>query len=223
MRWTDDLDDLLLRGFRNGAPRDVIAARVTRACGISCDAASIRNRLAILRRNGFIPAGSLPWPGPMKERLRALYMTDGLSFSGAAKILSVEFDRPVSRSAAIGQARRMGLLRKQPPRERKRRERARATGVAVAQRVSARAAGETVDRPLPPPRVDDLPPLVASLVELEPHHCRWPLGDRAFAWCGRDRVAGKPYCERHAAVAYAPPRGRAAAPLVLPSLLRRTG
>jgi GcrA cell cycle regulator len=37
-----------------------------------------------------------------------------------------------------------------------------------------------------------------SLIDLLPHHCRWPFGDPReanFSFCGGDRVPGRPYCE----------------------------
>jgi len=39
--------------------------------------------------------------------------------------------------------------------------------------------------------------------------CRWPIGhpgDPDFSFCGKGRLAGRPYCGEHCAVAY---RGRA--------------
>lgn len=53
----------------------------------------------------------------------------------------------------------------------------------------------------------DAPPRVTSIIDLEPHHCRWPCGDPKatdFGWCGDHKVDGKSYCERHAARAEAP-------------------
>lgn len=47
-----------------------------------------------------------------------------------------------------------------------------------------------------------------SLIDLEPHHCRWPIGDpllAGFHFCGRQKVAGLPYCEVHARRAFRPP------------------
>lgn len=44
-----------------------------------------------------------------------------------------------------------------------------------------------------------------TLVDLDSHHCRWPIGDprsAAFKFCGCDRVMGLPYCEIHARRAF---------------------
>jgi GcrA cell cycle regulator len=44
-----------------------------------------------------------------------------------------------------------------------------------------------------------------GLIELEPHHCRWPLGEHpAVTFCGADSYPGLPYCGRHAAICYRP-------------------
>jgi GcrA cell cycle regulator len=39
-----------------------------------------------------------------------------------------------------------------------------------------------------------------TFAELEPHHCRWPIGEPRlpdFRFCGCRRVEGKPYCAEH--------------------------
>jgi GcrA cell cycle regulator len=41
--------------------------------------------------------------------------------------------------------------------------------------------------------------LVASVLELESHHCRWPAGS---GFCGHSHRVGSPYCERHHARAH---------------------
>lgn len=47
-----------------------------------------------------------------------------------------------------------------------------------------------------------------SLLDLDPEHCRWPIGDpqsRDFAFCGAARVIGASYCEGHMRRAYQAP------------------
>jgi GcrA cell cycle regulator len=42
---------------------------------------------------------------------------------------------------------------------------------------------------------------------LEPHHCRWPVGEPGkpgFGFCGHSRAEGLPYCAGHAQRAYVP-------------------
>ena len=47
-----------------------------------------------------------------------------------------------------------------------------------------------------------------SLVELDNHTCRWPIGDpkdENFHFCGKKIRLGQTYCEEHAAIAYVKP------------------
>jgi GcrA cell cycle regulator len=55
-----------------------------------------------------------------------------------------------------------------------------------------------------PPSVTGVPGV--SLLDLKPHHCRWPNGDVGspdFHFCGDRRVDGRPYCRSHCQIAYA--------------------
>jgi GcrA cell cycle regulator len=50
-----------------------------------------------------------------------------------------------------------------------------------------------------------------SLVDIDPHQCRWPIGDPAstnFLFCGNDALAGFTYCVGHARMAYRAPASR---------------
>jgi GcrA cell cycle regulator len=55
-----------------------------------------------------------------------------------------------------------------------------------------------------------------AMVNLRDRMCRWPEGDPkepGFSFCGDECVAGLPYCDHHAKMAYqAPSRSRALAP-----------
>jgi len=53
---------------------------------------------------------------------------------------------------------------------------------------------ETVWKPLPGRKP-------VALLDLEPHHCRWPVDGGS---CGCNKVPGLPYCEQHAATAFRP-------------------
>ena len=47
-----------------------------------------------------------------------------------------------------------------------------------------------------------------SLVELDNHTCRWPIGDpkdENFHFCGKKIRLGQTYCEEHSAIAYVKP------------------
>lgn len=63
-------------------------------------------------------------------------------------------------------------------------------------------------REAPTPRLFDHAKMVRT-VDLESHHCRWPVGDPqewdTFRHCGEAKEPGIPYCAKCAAVAYRPP------------------
>ncbi len=40
---------------------------------------------------------------------------------------------------------------------------------------------------------------VASIIDLEPHHCRWPIGEPTRGYCGDQKIPGASYCECHLA------------------------
>lgn len=135
----------------------------------------------------------------------------------------------ISRNAVIGKARRLGL----PGRNRhpsqvlprhKRLDIAQSTllTIAKARRAAHIKAGHKVRptaAPSPPPpkqspeilsgtaamarMAAETSPNPVALLDLEPHHCRWLLG-QASMFCGCKAAAGTPYCADHAARAYQP-------------------
>jgi GcrA cell cycle regulator len=59
----------------------------------------------------------------------------------------------------------------------------------------------------PPPMLcehiqDDAPDDPVTFSELEPHHCKWPIGLRDYIFCGRTRIDGQPYCGGHCRIAF---------------------
>ena len=64
----------------------------------------------------------------------------------------------------------------------------------------------TPPKPQPPPeRSEVCSPRLLTLLELKPHHCRWPVGNKPpFLFCGARAEPGRPYCPAHTQVA----RGR---------------
>lgn len=60
----------------------------------------------------------------------------------------------------------------------------------------------------PAPKVE-VQTYAPGTLDLNERMCRWPIGhpgDADFHFCGNARIAGRPYCERHCALAY---RGKA--------------
>lgn len=55
---------------------------------------------------------------------------------------------------------------------------------------------------------DDTKPTVKEVIDLEKHHCRWPIGEVGhsdFGFCGQTRFMGLPYCQAHCAISYQAP------------------
>jgi GcrA cell cycle regulator len=58
-----------------------------------------------------------------------------------------------------------------------------------------------------------------TLLDLEPHDCRWPIGEprqAGFHFCGERHLEGRPYCARHWSMAFQPPRPRNQRPAMQP-------
>lgn len=161
------------------------------------------------------------WPESHVKQLRALWIA-GNSAGQIAKILG-----GYSRSAVIGKIHRIGLSGRSDRQTkyrvsgvRKSRKRRRPSGVPMPAFQSALAAALAAAPIEPLPAMPDAPAPAdqrRSLLELEPHHCRWPIGDTKdpdFHFCGARKVAGLSYCLAHARKAYQPPQPRRTVPAV---------
>jgi GcrA cell cycle regulator len=141
------------------------------------------------------------WPEEREDLLRKLF-AEGMSFGMIAKELGL------SRNAVIGKAHRMGLKGRkvsayclpQPPRER-----------IVGCGTKGHRAVERIALPPLPEFTELVIPFSQrkTLNELEPIHCRWPVGDPSkpdFFFCGADKHGSFPYCSFHCARAFEPRR-----------------
>lgn len=223
MRWTPELDQIILRCRKHRVGYDVIALRIRAFSGETVAIPVIRDRARRLRKQGVMPpADSKRWSPAMDAKLRQMVEL-GLPYSLVEKEVSAVSDRPISRNAAIGRAKRLGLciamVSPEVKRERVRRTASRqaaARKAAAARRLQefartsmreriASAEAKMPKAALPEP-ASDLPPLVASLTELEPHHCRWVVGDRGpYQFCGREKLAGTSWCITHARRVFSAP------------------
>lgn len=136
---------------------------------------------------------------------------DGLSASQCAKQLG-----GVTRNAVLGKLSRLGVLTRVTP--------SRPTRVSPPKpkppspsKLRIAGNGAVFQEPTPRAPLAEVPVFdeaappagVIALADLEPHHCRFPLGDPRhpkFGFCGRRRKQdGKvlqPYCDDHCAKAY---------------------
>jgi GcrA cell cycle regulator len=100
----------------------------------------------------------------------------------------------MTRNAVIGKAHRLGLERQKTanrPGERQRPHKRKPPPIVVI-----------VPAPLPPDPPKP-PPSGVKLVDLERHHCRWPLGEpRDMLFCGQPKWELTSYCPFHVKQAY---------------------
>lgn len=162
----------------------------------------------------------MSWTDARTERLKSMWRNERLSANEIAIRLET------TRNAVIAKLHRMGLSsadggsQKQPSGGGR-----RARGTGAAPRVSkpkpktwrdgatheAAVANErkVVEpyRDPPSPRIYDPAKMVRTL-DLENHHCRFPVGDpleESFRHCGETKAPGIPYCIKCAEIAYRPP------------------
>lgn len=136
------------------------------------------------------------------ERFKELY-EDGQPFSAIGRVLGC------SRNAAIGKAARMGLKRgaavirrnSQVARVKLLSEQREARNAAKPKREGPSLAALIREKIIERPSEIVVPAeQMVTIVDLEPHHCRFPVGDPAtpeFRFCGGTRLIGVSYCESH--------------------------
>lgn len=156
------------------------------------------------------------WTAEKIEQLNKLW-SEGMSITEIGKILGM------TRNAVVGKAHRLGLAKRPSPIARAPGPRPAAQPVPSAQPsrpvatpspavvAAAPVAEAPVAAPKPampimsqPARPRPTPAFRATRVANGPA-CRWPLGDPKspdFHFCGSPSIEGKPYCEKHCAMAY---------------------
>lgn len=156
------------------------------------------------------------WSAAEDAKLREL-AESGLPYSEIAVMIGR------GRNSCIGRAHRLGIIstwtkpaKSVTPSAVKQRAKAiiklfppRPRPVPAAKAAPAAVAAPTQDnRPVPlypQPEASTTPfgkPL--TLMQLEPHHCRFPSGERngQHMFCCAEKLPGKPYCSDHAALCY---------------------
>ena len=153
----------------------------------------------------------------LTRRIRELVGERGMTRRNAAIELGV------SRNTVCGICSRSGIgLRPRAPSasvERAAAVKAPPRPHAAPAPVERAAAVKAPPKPEPPPasRAASLPPVpvprsviagpmqCVSLLDLEEHHCRWPVADAhsegEMRYCGRQREGSGPYCAEHASIA----------------------
>lgn len=151
----------------------------------------------------------MAWTEERIKHLHELYVNQGLSAGRIADILG-----GCTRNAVIGKVSRMGWVKGVP--EQTKRARARVANRIAPVKPKAKPHGwfpVNLANRAPSPeqvakdqaRMADLdsaipPERRVKLVDLEPHHCRFPLGEvgtSEFGFCPEDHMPGVPYCKDH--------------------------
>jgi GcrA cell cycle regulator len=166
----------------------------------------------------------MTWSDPARVELLKNLWAEGRSASQIAVVIG-----GTTRAAVIGKVHRLGLpLRGKAtprtasaPRRAAPRPRSKPVMPCPAMQRPRDERGHLEGSPLPPAQEGDTP-RVATL-DLEPHHCRWAVGDPLEAgatkplFCGTTRVRGLSYCEAHARRAYNRPTVAELEPVVVPA------
>lgn len=142
----------------------------------------------------------------------------GKSASVIAIVLSERLSKTVTRNSVIGKVHRLGLMRNpvrpverkvRPPRPTQQYKAKSARNRPVALSENARLAPTPADlAALAEMAARDPVARITSILDLEAHHCRWPVGDPklpGFGWCGDTKIPGLSYCAPCAARAYKVP------------------
>ncbi len=146
------------------------------------------------------------WTPERIEQLRA-HVGSGMTCSQIAAAIGV------SRNAVIGKLHRLGLSSGRPAGASARSDcppRARHSRGPTQRRLLRLAYAQApLDEIMSGVVVISTHP--CSLIDIDAHQCRWPIGDPAstnFLFCGNDAVAGFTYCLGHARMAYRAPASR---------------
>jgi hypothetical protein len=140
------------------------------------------------------------WTDELKERVKGLWGTNSAA-EIAAQLRADGYD--ISRGSIVGVLRRMGLSAKNKIEDHPSACNANRSKPRAPKAASAVLALFSKARTLESLRG---PANVHGISALEPHHCRYLLGDDARnpIYCGHASVDGKSYCPVHCAVVYLP-------------------
>jgi GcrA cell cycle regulator len=148
------------------------------------------------------------WATEHTDALRE-YLGKSMSFSKIADAINAKFNTAYSRSAAIGRARRLGLV--SPKRRKAPRRCPKLPRKTKAQRLHKSRKRYVPARARPTPVVEragrlrlrfvEIVPRHLSLFDLEAGDCRYPFGGdddgEAITFCGHPRRPSSSYCVAH--------------------------
>ena len=133
------------------------------------------------------------WTPERVEKLKELFKFRMTARNIAHALGGFEDSPNEGRSAVIGKIDRLGLNK---------------TDITRPLLRYGRAEKSVMPRIERPPNPDQPAPnerKITTLISLEQHHCRYPIGDLRtpeFYFCAADREVGIPYCQFHMGIAY---------------------
>ena len=142
------------------------------------------------------PAEKFSWTPENVEKLKKLW-NDGYSASKCAGMIG-----GCTRNSIVGKVHRLGLAGRVTAQRQSVNADRYKHAAAMVRRNAARQARvrppEVEAQPMPEIEFEDRPGV--AILDLEPHHCRWPLGElmqRSTEFCGHPHQPGSPYCPNH--------------------------
>jgi GcrA cell cycle regulator len=147
----------------------------------------------------------LNWAPEHSDALRE-YVARRMAYSEIADAINAKFKTAYSRNAAIGRARRMGLVEPDrppsPPRARPRVDRLHELRATESRRPPFHRPMPAFEKAEPAElRCVEIAPRHLSLIELERGDCHYPYGGdsegEAITFCGHPRRRGSSYCTPH--------------------------
>lgn len=161
-----------------------------------------------------------PWGDETELALRLLWSSGKTAAMVAAELQTFGY---ITRCSVIGKARRLGLESRisgvrhatiKPKRQRPPQPRPKSQPFIL--RPLGKQRPSMPPLPLPAQPVTDVARV--AFMDLEPHHCRWPIGEPVAGFCGCDKVPGLSYCETHAHRAFATPSTNRQTPQPTPNV-----
>lgn len=136
---------------------------------------------------------------------------NGLSFAQSAAEINAAFDTSYTKNACISRAARLGL----PKEERRVKAAGAPSPLAAPTEPRRKRAKPAIPAPLPDvpaPAIEPDEPMaidcpaapdgLITVLDLQKHHCRFPLGEAPYHFCGVQKREGFPYCAEHVAVTH---------------------
>jgi hypothetical protein len=141
------------------------------------------------------PDKRVSWTRQRLDRAAAMWRA---GYSG----LEIAVALGTTRSAAIGKLFRLGLRR--GPAQEKADKASNAKGAMRPRQRELKLVVLPPQPPSPQPKPKAVAAKAVALIDLKPHHCRWPVGrDGSTAFfCGGNKYDRYPYCAMHCGMAY---------------------